>query len=201
MTDQDFQLIEKSTPFQGYFRIDLYRFRHRLFAGGWSGEITREVFERGHAVVVLPYDPERDAVVMIEQFRIGAAAAGVPMWQLECVAGIIDEGETPEAVARREAQEEAGCEILDLIPVYHYLASPGGTSETVRLFCGRIDSRGLGGIHGLPEEHEDIRVEVVPFAEARARLEGGRIGNAPTIIALQWLLLNRDSLRQRWSGG
>jgi ADP-ribose pyrophosphatase len=201
MTDQDFQLIEKKTVCQGYFRIDLYRFRHRLFAGGWSGEVRREVFERGHAVVVLPYDPERDTVVMIEQFRIGAAAAGMPMWQMEVVAGIIGEGEAPEAVARREAQEEAGCEILDLVPVYHYLASPGGSSETVRLFCGRVDSRGLGGIHGLPEEHEDIRVEVVPFAEARARLEGGRIGNAPTIIALQWLIQNRDSLRQRWSGG
>ena len=198
MTDQDFQLIEKKTVYQGYFRIDLYRFRHRLFAGGWSGEVRREVFERGHAVAVLPYDPERDTVVMIEQFRIGAAAAGMPMWQLEVVAGIIGDGETPEAVARREAQEEAGCEILDLIPVCHYLASPGGSSETVRLFCGRVDSRGLGGIHGLPEEHEDIRVEAVPFAEARVRLEGGRIGNAPTIIALQWLILNREPLRRRW---
>jgi len=198
MDEKDFQLIEKRTAFQGYFRVDVYRFRHRLFAGGWSGEIRREVFERGHAAAVLPYDPERDAVVMVEQFRIGAAAAGMPLWQLEFVAGIIDEGETPEAVARREAQEEAGCEILDLVPVYRYLASPGGSSETVLLFCGRVDSRGLGGIHGLPEEHEDIRVEVVPFAEARARLEAGRITNAPAIIALQWLLLNRDSLQRRW---
>ncbi|MGE0118584.1 MAG: NUDIX domain-containing protein [Dongiaceae bacterium] len=200
MTDADFELIEKATVFQGYFRIDRYRFRHRLFAGGWSGEISREVFERGHAVVVLPYDPERDAVVMLEQFRIGAAAAGEPMWQREVVAGIIDAGETPEAVAHREAREEAGCAIRDLVPIYHYLVSPGGTSETVRLFCGRVDSRGLGGIHGLPQEHEDIRVEIVPFAEARARLESGRIGNAPTIIALQWLVINHDALRARWLG-
>ena len=200
MDHADFELIEKATLFQGYFRIDRYRFRHRLFAGGWSGEIRREVFERGHAVVVLPYDPERDAVVMIEQFRIGAAAAGMPMWQHEVIAGIIDAGETPEAVAHREAREEAGCEIRDLVPIYHYLVSPGGASETVRLFCGRVDSRGLGGIHGLPQEHEDIRVEVVPFAEARARLESGRIGNAPTIIALQWLVINHDALRARWLG-
>jgi len=200
MNRADFELIEKATVFQGYFRMDRYRFRHRLFAGGWSGEVVREVFERGHAVVVLPYDPERDAVVMIEQFRIGAAAADVPMWQREVVAGIIDPGETPEAVARREAREEAGCEIRDLIPIYHYLASPGGTSETIWLFCGRVDSRGIGGIHGLPEEHEDIRVEVVPFPEVRGRLESGQIGNAPTIIALQWLLLNRDALRARWLG-
>jgi ADP-ribose pyrophosphatase len=200
MDHADFELIEKATVFQGYFRIDRYRFRHRLFAGGWSGEIRREVFERGHAVVLLPYDPERDAVVMIEQFRIGAAAAGMPMWQREVIAGIIDAGETPEAVAHREAREEAGCEIRDLIPIYHYLVSPGGASETVRLFCGRVDSRGLGGIHGLPHEHEDIRVEIVPFAEARARLESGRIGNAPTIIALQWLVINHDALRARWLG-
>lgn len=201
MTEGDFQIIEKSTLFRGYFRVDLYRFKHRLFAGGWSGEVRREVFERGHAVVVLPFDPERDAVVMIEQFRIGAAAAGLPMWQLEVVAGIIDQDESPESVARREAREEANCDIIDLVPVYHYLASPGGTSESVRLYCGRVDSRGLGGIHGLADEHEDIRVEVVPFAEARSRLESGRIGNASTIIALQWLALNREGLRQRWLGG
>ena len=201
MTEGDFQIIEKSTLFRGYFRVDLYRFKHRLFAGGWSGEVRREVFERGHAVVVLPFDPERDAVVMIEQFRIGAAAAGLPMWQLEVVAGIIDQDESPESVARREAREEANCDIIDLVPVYHYLASPGGTSESVRLYCGRVDSRGLGGIHGLADEHEDIRVEVVPFAEARSRLESGRIGNASTIIALQWLALNREGLRRRWLGG
>src|SRR4030095_11096616 len=111
--------------------------------------------------------------VMIEQFRIGAAAGDMPMWQLEVIAGIIDEGETPEAVARRGGEEGAACEILDLMPVSHYLASPGGTSESIRLFCGRVDSRGLGGIHGLPEEHEDIRVEVVPLAQARGRPGGG----------------------------
>jgi ADP-ribose pyrophosphatase len=199
MDHADFEIIDKSTAYQGYFRIDRYRFRHRLFAGGWSGEIKREVFERGHAVGVLAYDPERDAVILIEQFRIGAVAAGMPAWQSEVIAGIIDEGETSEAVARREAQEEAGCEIRDLVLICHYLVSPGGASETVQLYCGRVDSAGIGGIHGLPEEHEDIRVEVVPFAEARERLLADRFGNAPTIMALQWLILNRDELRRRWS--
>jgi ADP-ribose pyrophosphatase len=198
MDHADFEIIEKATAYQGYFRIDRYRFRHRLFAGGWSGEIKREVFERGHAVGVLGYDPERDAVVLIEQFRIGAVAAGVAAWQSEVIAGIVDEGETPETVAHREAQEEAGCTIRDLVPICRYLVSPGGSSETVQLYCGRIDSAGIGGIHGLPEEHEDIRVEVVPFAEARDRLLAGRFGNAPAIIALQWLILNRDTLRACW---
>src|SRR5215813_6542903 len=97
--NRDIELLERSEQYRGYFRIVRYRFRHELFGGGWSGEVRREVFERGHAVGVLPYDPERDTVVMIEQFRIGAAAAGMPMWQMEVIAGIIDAGETPEAVA------------------------------------------------------------------------------------------------------
>src|SRR5690606_26575010 len=138
------------------------------------------------------YDPDADAVVLLEQFRIGAYAAGLPCWQTEIVAGVIDEGETPEAVARRETREEAGCELLDLVPVCTYLVSPGGTSESVRLFCGRVDSRGLGGVHGLADEHEDIKVEVVPWAEARRRLEAGGIGNAVSVIGLQWLALHHD---------
>jgi ADP-ribose pyrophosphatase len=193
-----FEISEKSTVFQGYFRIDRYRFRHRLFAGGWSGEITREVFERGHAVGVLPYDPAGDAVVLIEQFRIGAVAADMPAWQSEVIAGIIDEGETPAAVAHREAREEAGCTIQELVHICHYLVSPGGASETVQLYCGRVDSAGVGGIHGLAHEHEDIRVEVVRLEDARARLCASRFSNAPLIIALQWLILNRDDLRRRW---
>jgi ADP-ribose pyrophosphatase len=198
MTNDDVQLIEKTTSFQGYFRIERYRFRHKLFAGGWSGEVSREVFERGHAVAVLPYDPERDAVLLIEQFRIGALAGGMPPWQVEVIAGIIDEGEMPEQVAHREAEEEAGCKLEDLVPMATYLASPGGTSETCKLYCARIDSRGLGGIHGLAHEHEDIRVTIVPFDEARAMLENGIIGNATALIALQWLALHRDELRSRW---
>lgn len=199
MNDSDYEIIERSTLWRGYFRIDGYRLRHRLFDGGWSGEIRREVFERGHAAAVLPYDPERDAVVLIEQFRVGAVAAGMPAWQEEIIAGIIDDGETAGDVARREAQEEASCTVRDLVPICRYLASPGGSSESVQLYCGRTDSRGIGGVHGLKAEHEDIRVETVPFGEARDRLLAGRFGNAPAIIALQWLILNRDDLRQRWS--
>jgi ADP-ribose pyrophosphatase len=198
MTDEDFQLIDRTVAYKGYFSIARYRFRHRLFAGGWSGEITREVFERGHAVAVLPYDPERDTILLIEQFRIGALIGEMPGWQVEVIAGIIDEGETPEQVAHREAQEEANCKLGDLIPIAHYLASPGGTSETCRLYCARIDSRGLGGIHGLAHENEDIRVSVVSVEEARAKMSRGEIGNGTSLIALQWLLLNREDLRRRW---
>jgi ADP-ribose pyrophosphatase len=192
------EILGECDLYKGYFRIALYRYRHRLFAGGWSSEIKREVFERGHAAGLLPYDPERDAVVLIEQFRIGALTAGMPPWQIEVVAGIIEDGETAEDVARRESWEEAGATVSELMPMCRYLVSPGGTSESVALFCGRVDSRGLGGIHGLPEENEDIRVEVVPFAEAMRLLTEGRIGNAVGIIALQWLALNRDRVRAAW---
>jgi ADP-ribose pyrophosphatase len=192
------QILEKTLRYKGFFEIVHYRFRHRLFAGGWSGEIQREVFERGHAAAVLPYDPAADAVVLIEQFRIGALVAGLEPWQIEIVAGIIEDGELPEDVARRESQEEAGATIGTLLPIYRYMVSPGGASESVQVYCGRVDSKGLGGIHGLPEENEDIRVEVHSFAAAMAALDAGKITNAVTIIALQWLALNRGRLRETW---
>jgi ADP-ribose pyrophosphatase len=198
MSRDDLDIIERITPYRGYFRIDRYRLRHRLFAGGMSAEITREVFERGHAVMVLPYDPARNKVVLIEQFRIGAFAAGHEPWIIETVAGIIETGEEPEAVARREALEEAGCTISDLWRVGDCMVSPGGTSETITLFVGRADTDGVGGIHGMDDENEDIRVHVVAFAEALHWVETGRIGNASTILLLQWLALHHDEMRERW---
>ena len=193
------ELLEKSERYSGFFRINRYRLRHRLFAGGWSGVIEREVFERGHAVGVLPYDPVADSIVLIEQFRIGALAAGMSPWLIEVVAGIIEEGEAPEEVARRETLEEAGLEIQALIPMCRYLVSPGGSSESVRLYCGRVDSRRAGGIHGLAEEHEDIRVDHLPYGEAMRLLEEGLVTNSVGLIALQWLALHRDRVRAAWA--
>jgi ADP-ribose pyrophosphatase len=195
----DIEILGKTEQYKGYFRINRYRLRHGLYAGGWSGELKREVFERGHAVGVLPYDPVADSVVLIEQFRIGALVAGMDAWLTEIVAGIIEEGEAPEEVARRETREEAGIEVMDLMPICRYLVSPGGSSESVTLYCGRVDSRGAGGIHGLVEEHEDIRVEVAPYAEVVRGLEEGRFTNAISIIALQWLALHRDRVRAAWA--
>lgn len=203
----DVEIIARETVFQGYFRIDRYRLRHRLFEGGWSGEMVREVFERGHVTGVLPYDPDLDRLVFIEQFRTGALAAmdspwpgdGFSPWMLEFVGGVIDQGETPEAVARRETLEETGCEILDLLPVHRYLATPGACSEYTFLFCGRVDAANAGGIHGLSEEHENIRVISVPSEQALQWLDQGRIVNASGIIALQWFKMNRQALRQKWT--
>lgn len=193
----DVEILGKTVAYQGHFRIDLYRFRHRLHDGGWSGEVEREVFERGHAVGLLLYDPRRDAVALIEQFRVGALAAGMKPWQTEVVAGIIENGENAAEVARREAREEAGCEVEELLPIYRYLVSPGGTSETCQLYCALVDCSSIGGIHGRSDEQEDIRVEVMETDRALALLEQGAIQNAVTVIALQWLALNRRRLLRR----
>ena len=199
MSDEDVELMGREVVHDGYFRLDRYRLRHRQFAGGVGPVLTREILERGHVAAVLPVDPVRDRVVLIEQFRPGAWAAGLEPWLLECVAGVIEPGETPEELARREAHEEAGCVIADLLPIATFLTSPGATTETVRLFCGRVDSEGVGGLHGLAGEGEDIRATVMPVEDAVALLDRGGIVNAKTIIALQWLARHYDSLKARWS--
>lgn len=195
---QDLEIIDKSTVFQGFFRIERYQLRHKLFAGGWSGVIQREVFERGHAVVLLPYNPLTDELVLIEQFRVGAAATSASPWLLEVIAGMIDSGETAEQVAKREALEEAGLTIDELWPMLSYLSSPGGSTERIQLFLGRLTEPVQQGLFGLAEEHEDIKVHVVARQQAMQLLEAGKIDNAASVIALQWLALNLDKVQQRW---
>lgn len=198
MDRDDVEIVDRETVYDGYFRMDSYRLRHRLHDGGWGREVTRELFERGHAAALLPYDPVLDAVVLIEQFRIGAYAAGWKPWLIEVVAGIIEPDETAEEVVRREAAEEAGLTVTELLPIAAYLPSPGGTSETTSLFCGRVDAARAGGIHGLADEGEDIEVSVHEGKDVETLISSGRIRNAASLIALQWFLLNRQSLRQRW---
>jgi ADP-ribose pyrophosphatase len=192
------ELIEKQAAFCGYFRIDRLRLRFPLYEGGMSREVEREVLERGQVAAVLLVDPDRDCVVLIEQFRPGPYAAGEPPWLIEAVAGVIEGGESAEELARREAREEANCEITDLFPIMRFFTSPGASTESVALFCGRVDSSDAGGVHGLAEEGEDIRVLVVSVDEALSLLREGRIVNAKTIIALQWLASNYDKVRKRW---
>lgn len=198
MADFRVEILDKTVCYNGFFRMERYRLRHTLYGGGWSRDIVRELFERGHAAAILPYDPVLDAVVLIEQFRIGALQAPAGPWLLEIVAGVMDHDETPEEVVRREAVEEANCQITDLLPICEYFVSPGGTSERISLFCGRVDASQVGGVHGLAEESEDIRVVAVPAAEAIRYIQTGRIISAAPIIALQWLQLHREALRQRW---
>lgn len=197
-TDDDVQIVAKTREFQGYFAIDRWHVRHRTFAGGWTGDIVREIFERGHAVVVILYDPVRDSIALIEQFRAGALAAGQYPWLIECVAGIIDDGETPEQVAIREAHEEAGAKPDHIEHIGKFIITPGGSSETVELFVAQVDCSRIDGLHGLPHEGEDIRVFTLPVVEAYGMVKDGRIANSMAVVAIQWLMLEREALRARW---
>ena len=198
MAERAFEILAQETAYAGFFRLLRYRIRHVLFRGGWSPVLTRELFERGHAAAVLPYDPDTDQVVLIEQFRIGALEAPGGPWLLEIVAGIIEPGETSEAVIRREVIEETGCPVEDVMPLYEYHVSPGGTSERISLFCGKVDASQADGIHGLADEGEDIRVVVLRADDAIAKVQAGEINSAAPIMALQWLRINREQLRKRW---
>ncbi|MCM2460760.1 NUDIX domain-containing protein [Pseudomonas sp. Z1-12] len=192
-------IVKRETCFKGFYKLDRLVLRHELFAGGMSREINRELFVRHDAVCVLPYDPQRDEVVLIEQFRVGAIGKTTNPWLVELVAGLIDKDEQPEEVAHREAQEEAGLVFAALWPMTQYFPSPGGSNEFVHLYLGRCDSTGAGGLHGLLEEAEDIRVKVWAYEDALQAVRDGRICNAASIIALQWLALNRDEVRGLWS--
>ena len=194
----DVEIIARETLYSGFFSMDLYRFRHRLFNGEMSGEIKREIFERGHAAVLLPFDPVRDEVVLVEQVRIAAYDTSETPWLLEMVAGMIEEGESVEDVARREALEEAGLVVGRTKPVLSYLASPGGTTERSSIMVGEVDATTAEGIHGLADENEDIRVHVVSRELAYQWVEEGKIDNAASVIALQWLQLHYQTLRHEW---
>ncbi len=183
----------------GYLKVTRYLLKHEQYDGDWTDTLSREVMERGEVAAVLPFDPVRNEVILIEQFRVGAWSAEWPEpWLLECVAGIVEPGESPEEMVRREAREEAGCDITALAPIARYFSTPGACSEKVDLFCGRVDTFGLGGIHGLAEEGEDIRATVWTLTDALTLLDTGQICNSMTLIAMQWLARHHTDLAEKW---
>lgn len=184
----------------GFLQTKRYRLRHRRFDGGWTPTVVREVCVRGLAVGVLLYDPVADAVVLVEQFRPGAAEGGGPAWLTEIVAGMVKPGEAPQDVARREAWEEAGAQVSDLVEICTYYPSPGILSEKVAVYCGRVDSTKVDAFGGLPEEHEDIKITVVSVDQAVGLLDADRLNNSIAIVALGWLARRRDGLRAAWLG-
>ncbi len=186
------EIIDSTTAYKGFLSIKKIRLRHRLFNGDMSPVITRELMERGQAVAVLLYDQQLDAVVMVEQFRIGAIDDEKSAWLLELVAGVIEEGEQPEDVARRESIEEAGCQLHQIKLISNYYVSPGGCTEKIYIYFAQIDSRGLHGtIAGVATEYEDIRVRVLPWQKIEKMLNIGTINNAAAIIGLRWLQIQK----------
>ena len=195
---RDVRLLEDQTVWSGYYSMRRITLQHRRFAGGWSYPIVREVFERGDAVAVLPYDPVTDSLVMIEQFRPGAIRGDDSPWMLELIAGVVEAGERDEEVVHREAMEEAACQLSELVPIATVFPSAGACTEQVRLFCGRVNKAAIGGLHGLQEEGEDILVHAVARMDALQLLADNRIPNGHTLIALQWLHIHGAALRERW---
>lgn len=199
-THDDVRLKPIENLYDGFFKINLYQFKHALFAGGESEVIRREILERGDAVAVLPYDPVTEQVLLIEQIRIGAIKSKHTPWLLECIAGMTDGSEDYESVVKKEAFEEAGLNLTELEFMLSYLSSPGGTTERLYLYLAHADLSQINtGIYGLETEGEDIKTHIMDLDEAFERLNRGEIDNAATVICLQWLALNRDRIRKKWA--
>ena len=198
--DYEVEELERESVYEGFLRLDSHRVRHSSFNGGWCEPIVRERLENLSAVSVLLYDPERDALVLVEQFRVGMMEQADPPWSLETVSGFCDRAhERPEQVALREVQEETGCEARNLTPIGSFFVSPGISVEQIHLYCAAVDSSRGMGVHGLAHEGEEIRVCVMPRAEAVGELFG-RLCSASVLIAVQWLEANRQQLLARWAG-
>ena len=197
----DYRIESRRRSHDGFVPVDVLGLRHRLFQGGWSETLRREVAVRPRAVGALLYDVRTDEVVLVRQFRAGLVDEAENPWILEVVAGLTAAGEAPVDVVKREAMEETNCPILDLIPICEYYNSPGWSNEKISLFCALVDASGAGGVHGLDEEHEDILVVTMPFDEALDMVKAGAVDNAMAIIAIQWMALNKQSVIQRWDSG
>lgn len=195
----DVEVGSQEVCYDGFFRISKLTLRHRKFDGETTPWFTRELFQRGHAVGVLLYDPRIQRVALVEQFRIGALAREGSPWLHEIVAGMIDTAEGPREVAARECFEEAGVVVTgdQLIPICDYLVSPGGVDERFYLYCALVDLENVGGVFGLESEHEDIRLATYSIEEAQQLMASGGVDNSATIICLQWLLLNFASLGEK----
>ncbi|WP_461517337.1 NUDIX domain-containing protein [Porticoccus sp.] len=191
-TASDVEVLERQTVFQGFFKMARLRLRHKLFAGGWSKPMLRELFERDPCVGVLLYDPQHGLIALTEQFRVGVLGQQQSPWLFEVVAGIAEPGEPLEEVARREVLEEAGVVVRDLISICDYWVSPGGSSEHMYLFCALVDLSNAGGLFGLDHESEDIRLHVLPEQRVFDWLDQGECNNSATIISLMWLRSNRQ---------
>ncbi len=190
--NSDVSVVEQTILYSGFYTLSKYAFTHALYKGGTSPLIEREIIERCHAVAVLPYDPVAEAFVLIEQIRIGAMATADSPWLLECIAGMIEPGEDRHQVCVRESQEEAGLTLSGLIPMLDYLVSPGASTERLYVYLAIVDSTAAGGIHGLPEEGEDIMVKVISEQDIKQDMRNNRIDNAACLIALQNFFLNKS---------
>jgi ADP-ribose pyrophosphatase len=193
------------TVWHGRFPLHLIKFRQRRFDGAFSNLRTWELLLRGKAAAILPYDPVADLVVVIEQFRLPAFAAGLDPVMVELAAGLVDGDETPEQAIVRESREEMGLEVESLEKIGDFLLTPGGCDEVCSLFAGRVRLGAIGvdgllGSGGLASENEDIRVRALPSDEVIAKALAGEYPNSVASLGLLWFAARRDYLREKWRG-
>jgi ADP-ribose pyrophosphatase len=197
--DGKIEVLNQEWLSQGFMKLKKYTVQHEGFDGGTIGPFTREIVLRKTAVGVLPYDPVADKILLIEQFRLAAHLGAMPAWQREVIAGISDKDESPEDLARREAKEEANCEVTDMVEMTRFLPSPGMTNEVLILYCGRMNSGQTTGVHGLATEYEDIRSSLFDAREIPDLIAHRTAGNSPLMIALYWMQANRERIRKLWA--
>ena len=185
-----FKIINKKNIYSGFFKMNKYTLKYKKYDNSWTGEIERELFGGAQVAAVLPYDPVKKEIVLIQQFRPGTISKNSENYLDEIVAGIIDPGEDASTAARRECLEETGCEIKKLIPIQGYFPAPGSSESFYNLFLGEIHSFDGERIMGLETENEDILVKSYKLNEVRDKLNKGEITNGLTLIALQWFFLN-----------
>ena len=192
----DIQILRRATIGEGWGQLERFHIKYRRFDGNWSEAIDRDLYTIGEVAAVLLYDPKQDTVLLTEQFRTCGLRYGEATWLVEIVAGLIDGDDDPEETARREAKEESGCDIADLVHISTNYSSPGGYGERMHLYAASADLSKAGGFFGLAHEHEDIRAVVVPFTDALAACDDGRIIDGKTLIAVNWLARHKDRLVQ-----
>jgi ADP-ribose pyrophosphatase len=193
------RIVSRKQVFERYFSVEVVEAEPRsLKHDGYLPKIEREVMFIGNVAAVLPYCPETDEILLNQQFRMGAFLADDPdPFLFECAAGGIDDGETPEAAAKRETLEETGCAVLDLAPVGRFYSSPGVLDEVFHLFVGRI-AQPKAGHHGLADEGEEIKTHLLPAAKVLEMLDAGAIGNATTAAVIGWFARHHEKLKKKW---
>ena len=185
-----FKILKKKNLYNGFFKMNEVTLKYKKYDGSWTNKIKRELFGGAKVSAVLPYDPIKNEIVLIQQFRPGTIEKKFDNYLYEIVAGIIDPGESPENTAKRECLEETGCEVKKLIPIHGYFPAPGSSESFYYLYLGEIKTFKGERIMGLKSENEDILVKSYKISEVKEKLESNKILNGLTLIALQWFFLN-----------
>ncbi len=197
---EEIEIIAKETVYRGYLRLEQYRLRYRRHDGSWTDEFIREICNCGNVAAIIPFDPEADTVVLVEQFRLPAHLTGFPARQVEIPAGLLEPGESPELAARREMWEETGLEAIgEVRSVGAFLTSPGALIESIHAYCARVDCSKARFQATAASQDEDIRIVKVKFDSLREMLSQKIVHDTLSVAALWWLLGNHEELRCAWN--